>query len=130
MSYFVKSKTFRDKGTPHGNLKSFCWIQQNAYMCDISQRERFPLGIIALQFGQHPKPILNQCSACPALNRARDLEGDPYLEQVGEASNQELQSGHFLPLITSDDRKTPLSGKGSKLFQLGPKLKELTKICS
>ena len=28
MSYFVKSKTFRDEGTPHGNLKSFCWIQQ------------------------------------------------------------------------------------------------------
>ena len=65
----------------------------------------------------------NQCSDCPASTQARDLEtGDPYLEQVGEASNQELQSGHFLPLITSDDRKTPLSGKGSTLFQLGPKL--------
>ena len=66
------------------------------------------------------KAIPNQCSACPASNQARDL--DPYLEQVGEASNQEKQSGHFLARITHrGDRKTPLCGKRFPAIFLGLK---------
>ena len=101
-------RTHGMKRAPVGIRKMHPW---HWHISDREGEGVFLLASLLCDLNNTQKPILNQCSACPGLNPARDLEFDPYLEQVGEASNQEVQSGHFLPLITSDDRKTPVCGK-------------------